>query len=414
MHRLRQIGFAVVWAIVMRAGSARAQSPAAAPQPVTAGFDNGFFVQSADGSTRLTLGLSAQADGRFSLDDPPPITDTFTLRKLRPTLTGRLTKYFEFKVMPDFGNGTAVVQDAYFDTIFSPAFRVRVGKDKTPVGYELLIGDSNLYFPERALASSLVPNRDLGVQAQGDLAGGRVTYAGGLVNGVPDGTSSTTDLDTNDDKDFAARVVVQPWRSANGSSALSGLGFHVGGSAGTQANGLPSFKTSVGQTYFSYASDVAADGQRTRVSPAAFYFYKSFGTFAEYVVSTQDVARHGVTQPVSNHAMEITVAYLLTGEAAGTGIPRVKRPFDPAAGQWGALQVLSRFSHLEIDGDVFVYNLQAPGSSGRADQWTFAANWYPVQFIKWYVTYERTTFDKNVVGARPIENVILFRAQVAF
>ena len=99
MHRLRQIGFAVVWAIVMRAGSARAQSPAAAPQPVTAGFDNGFFVQSADGSTRLTLGLSAQADGRFSLDDPPPITDTFTLRKLRPTLTGRLTKYFEFKVM---------------------------------------------------------------------------------------------------------------------------------------------------------------------------------------------------------------------------------------------------------------------------------------------------------------------------
>ena len=63
---------------------------------------------------------------------------------------------------------------------------------------------------------------------------------------------------------------------------------------------------------------------------------------------------------------------------------------------------------------MFVNNLQATGSSGRADQWTFAANWYPTQFIKWYVTYERTTFDKNAAGSRPIENVILFRAQLAF
>ena len=132
------------------------------------------------------------------------------------------------------------------------------------------------------------------------------------------------------------------------------------------------------------------------------------------MLSTQDVARAGVTQPVSNHANEITVAYLLTGEAAGTGMPRPKRPFDPSNGSWGALQVLSRYSHLEVDGDVFVNNLQAPGSSGRADQWTFAANWYPTQFVKWYVTYERTTFDKNVAGSRPIENVILFRAQLAF
>ena len=198
MQRLRQIGLAVVLVIVMRAGDAGAQT-SAAPQPVTTGFDNGFFIQSPDGATRLTLGFVAQTDGRFSVDDPLPIVNTFTIRKIRPTFTGRLTKFFEFKVMPDFGNGTTVIQDAYFDTRFSQAFRVRVGKDKTPVGYELLIGDASLYFPERALASSLVPNRDIGVQAHGDLAGGKLTYAGGLFNGIPDGTSSTTELDTNSD-----------------------------------------------------------------------------------------------------------------------------------------------------------------------------------------------------------------------
>jgi len=51
------------------------------------------------------------------------------------------------KVMPDFGNGTTVIQDAYFDLRLSPAFRIRAGKDKTPVGYELLISDAYLLFP---------------------------------------------------------------------------------------------------------------------------------------------------------------------------------------------------------------------------------------------------------------------------
>src|SRR5207249_2200082 len=110
-------------------------------------------------------------------------------------------------IMPDFGNGTAVMQDAYFDVRFSPKFRVRTGKDKTPVGYELLQGDAFVLFPERALASSLVPNRDIGVQVQGDLTP-KVFYAAGVFNGIPDGTSGPTELDANSDKDLAGRIVV--------------------------------------------------------------------------------------------------------------------------------------------------------------------------------------------------------------
>src|SRR5439155_15196864 len=113
-----------------------------------AGTD-GFTLRSNDGDHRLTFGLVAQTDGRFSLDNPKPITNTFTIRKIRPTLTGRVGKYFEFKVMPDFGSGTTIIQDAYFDIRFSRVFRVRIGKDKTPVGYELLQGDGYLLFPER-------------------------------------------------------------------------------------------------------------------------------------------------------------------------------------------------------------------------------------------------------------------------
>src|ERR1700704_2143177 len=88
---------------------------AAAPAPLQAGFQDGFFVQTANGDSRLDFGMVAQTDGRFSLDDPPQIIDPFTIRKVRPTLTGRIAKYFEFKIDPDFGNGTVVLEDAYFD-----------------------------------------------------------------------------------------------------------------------------------------------------------------------------------------------------------------------------------------------------------------------------------------------------------
>jgi phosphate-selective porin len=174
---------------------------AAASAPLQVGFHDGFFIETADGNTRLNIGLLAQTDGRFFVDESQPPTNTFLIRKVRPTFTGRIMKYFDFRVMPDFGNGTSVIQDANFDIRFSPKFRIRSGKDKVPVGYEWMIGDAYVVFPERSFVTDLVPNRDVGIQALGDLAGDRISYAGGVFNGVPDGTSSTTDTDTNRGKD---------------------------------------------------------------------------------------------------------------------------------------------------------------------------------------------------------------------
>jgi phosphate-selective porin OprO/OprP len=385
-----------------------------APDAASAASD-GFVIQFENGEYRLILGMVAQADGRFSLDDPKPIINTFTIRKIRPTFTGRITRWFSFKVMPDFGNGTTIVQDAYFDIRFSPAFRLRTGKDKTPVGYELLEGDAFLLFPERALASSLVPNRDIGIQAQGDLAGGKLFYAAGVFNGVPDGTSSTTELDTNNAKDVAGRVLVQPFKSAQApAGVLNGVGFQVGGSVGRQVGVLPSFKTSVGQTYFSYNTAAAASGVRKRISPAVFYYYKSFGAFGEYMRSAQPVATGGVETRVTNHAWEVTASILVTGEAASYNGVRPKHSFDPTKGHWGALQLLGRYTELTVDRAAFTAGLAAANASREARSFTIAANWYPTAYIKYYATFERTVFDGNAAGPRPAENVILVRAQLGF
>lgn len=216
-------------------------------------------------------------------------------------------------------------------------------------------------------------------------------------------------------KDLAGRIVLQPFRSTRTPTGrLNGLGFHMGGSVGRQVGPLPSFRTSVGQTYFSYAPGTTANGRRTRVSPAIFYYYRALGVFGEYMRSAQAVTKPGVTQDVSNHAWEITGSLVLTGEAATDRGVRPKNDFDPPNGHWGALQILGRYTTLTVDRDVFTTSLAAAGASRDAQSYTIAANWYPSAFIRYYARFERTVFDRDPDGPRPAENVILFRTQLSF
>ncbi len=392
--------------------AARAQTATPPSPPVTAGWQDGFFLQSANGENRLVLGLTAQFDARFPLDDQNVVPATFTIRKARPTFSGRIAKYFDFKLMPDFGAGAATLLDAYFDLRLSPKFRIRTGKGKTPVGYELLQGDPYLLFPERTLASALVPNRDVGIQVQGDLSP-RFSYSAGVFNGIPDGISSVTDVDTNGAKDVAGRLVWQPFHStATPTGPLNGLGFHLGGSTGKQAGPLSAFRTLAGQTYFSYLTDATAAGTHNRITPAIFYYYKSFGGFAEYVRSTYGIVRSDTRTDITNQAWEVTGSYVLTGEPASDRGIHPTHNFDPADGKWGAFQVAARYSELRIDPLVFNNGLATSTTNHRAGAFGAVLNWYPNSFLKYYATYETTSLRGGPSPRR--EHVLLFRAQLAF
>jgi phosphate-selective porin OprO/OprP len=159
-------------------------------------------------------------------------------------------------------------------------------------------------------------------------------------------------------------------------------------------------------------SGAAADGPRNRVSPAVFYFYRSFGGFAEYMRSSQVVAKSNAQTDVANHAWEVTGSYLVTGDIASYGIVRPRQNFDPAAGHWGALQIVARFTRLIVDQSAFEAGLAAANASREATSFTVAANWYPSAYIKYYATYERTVFSGG--AARPTEHAILFRTQLGF
>jgi phosphate-selective porin OprO and OprP len=386
----------------------------APPARVVAGQD-GIAIESGNGEYRLQIGLVVHADGRFAAqDENAQVVDTFAIRRLRPYLRGRILRRFEFYLNPDFG-GTLVVQDAYFDTILSPAFRIRAGKGKHPFGMERLHSASNLLFMDRALPTALAPNRDLGVQVLGDVKGGIFSYLAGVMNGVPDGGSA--DVDSNDGKDVSARVIVRPF-TRNVASRLRGLGVAFSGNTGNQsgAAALPSFRTqTLQQPYFSYATGAVASGRRTRYSPQLFFFGGRFGGWAEYVHTDVPVTRSGASDDIAAHAWQVAASWVLTRETAtdaAAGV-RPRAIFDPSTGHWGALQIAVRVHELEVERAVVDLGFAATGSSRKAQSWTVGLNWILTGNVKYVLNFERTVFDDNA-GARRPENGIAFRTQLNF
>lgn len=392
---------------------------------VTSGRD-GFSLRSADGAYQFRLRGYTQFDGRFFQDDEErPGVDTFLLRRVRPIFEGTVFKIFDFRIMPDFGGGQTVLQDAYIDGRFKPGLRVRAGKFKPPVGLERLQSGTDILFVERALPTNLVPNRDLGVQLFGDFSGGAIAYQVGVFNGVPDGGSG--DLDSNDGKDLAGRVFFQPFIA--GTSVAKNLGFGIAASTGEQegtvaAPGLPTLRTQAQQTFFGYRTDgtaagtTIADGDRTRVSPQLYWYTSRFGILSEYVVSQQEVTRGAVTEELEHDSWQVAASFTFGGSPSFRGV-QVKKPFDPAAGGWGALEIKARVAELDVDDDAFPLFASPTSAASLAESWGLGLNWYLNRSLRVYLDYEETSFEGGAAAGtltadRPDEKILFSRFQISF
>jgi phosphate-selective porin OprO/OprP len=396
-------------------------SPSPAPRaPFTAGYRNGFTLQSETGDFSLRLTGYLHADGRFAIaDDANLVTNQFLMRRVRPVLQGTVARYFDFFVVTDFGNAVSVVQDAYVDVHFTPKLRFRVGKMKTPFGIERLQSSQSLFFVERALPNNLVPNRDVGLQVHGELARGAIAYQAAILNGVPDG--GVADADLNDAKDLVGRVFLQPWRN-RGSSALKGLGFGVAATTGTASGPLRPYVSVSQVPIVVYPATVSADGDRRRWSPQASFFLGPVGLLAEYVQARHDVrkdesGRAATTAELTNSAWSVTASVLLTGEEASYGSVKPKDFFVPSAGKWGAVQLVARLNQLDVDEATFAAGYADPARSVRqARAWAVGVNWLFNTHVRYVLDYERTRFDGGAAGGadRPTENSVQTRLQLSF
>jgi phosphate-selective porin OprO and OprP len=387
---------------------------AARPQPrVTAG--PGFVILSTDSSFQFRPQAVVQTDGRFYGGGAQALgNSTFLLRRLRPIVEVTAWRYFTARLEPDYGQGTTVLYDAYTELRLWPAFGLRAGKAKTPVGLEQLQSDRDLPFVERGLPTNLVPVRDVGLQALGAIEQGILSYAVGVFNGVPDRTNA--DGDATNNKDVGARLFARPFARTSG--PLRNFGFGIAGSNGIDhgtlaAPALPSYVTPGQQTLFKYDS-ATAQGTRSRVNAQAYWYVGPVGVLSEYVVSSQRVARGAAAANIQNSAWQVEGSVYLTGEYAAFGTVTPRHPFDPAKHQWGALELSVRYSELTIDPDAFPTFALATQSVKEANAWGVDLTWRFAPAILLAVTYEVTQFTGGAtVGNRPDEHFLVTRVQEA-
>src|SRR5690606_36158197 len=359
-----------------------------------------------------------QGDGRFfTAGELPGSNDTFLLRTARPIFEGTLGKWVGYRFTPEFAGDSASIVDAYADLKFSPAATVRVGKFTSPVGLERLQSSSALSDIERALASELLPNRDIGVQLQGNLAGGKVSYAVGVFNGAVDGRDAAT---TNPDSrfEYAGRLFFEPLKGSD--SFWSGLGFGIGASVGdvegTGNSVLARYRTPGQQQFFGYRGAVEADGRRTRWSPQGYFYRNGFGLLAEYASSSQEVRVGGSTAELEHTSWQATASWVLTGEDASYRGVTPARPFAPGRDGWGAWELVAPHGQLEVADAAFPL-VPDPGIPARAAHaWVAGVNWYLNSNLKLVLNYLQTGFDGGAAGGADRENekAVFTRLQVAF
>jgi phosphate-selective porin OprO/OprP len=402
---------------------ARAKAAAATVPTVTATRD-GLSVRSADNAFNFRLHGNVQSDARFFGASGPvaPGSSTFLLRRVRPIFEATAYKYFALRLMPDFGNGQVALYDAYVEAKPNAALNLRVGKFKPPIGLERLQSATDVRFVERGLPTSLVPNRDVGVQLYGDLAQARVQYQVGAFDGAPD--AGAVDGDASTGKDVVGRVLFRPLATIR---SAPDVGFGIAGSSGTErgtltATGLGAYRTTGQLALFRYRADgtaantVLGDGRRTRVSPQGYLYVGPVGVLAEYVRSTHHVRRATSSAALISQAWQVSGGWVLTGERESyTGISP-DHPLDgSAAGGLGALELVARYGVLTTDANAFPTYADPGTQARRARAAGLGLNWRLTRGLLFAADYERTQLEgPDAAVVRSTEHAVLTRLQLGF
>lgn len=453
--------------------------------PIVKASEDGFGLQSADGQNVIKLRGLLQTDYRRfgsganevrnrtdarggSLN---PVTgfhdanDTWLARRLRPTIEGTVLGKYDFRITSEFAGGSASVVDAYIDARFNQALKVRIGKYKPFVGLERLQSGGDIKFVERSYVSNnILPNRDLGIAAYGEVLDSRLNYAFGLNNGVVDGGNISTGAAFNGKKEFTGRLFATPFKDSN--TLLAGLSFGLGATytnatgeknlnftdttaADGTRNGLPAYVTEGQQVFFRYSPAAIADGKHFRLAPQASYYLGSLGVIAEYARVAQGVSLAGggsvaaggaglnalsaavssvlpgSKKTLSHNAWEIAASYLVTGEEASSKGVRPKRNFDLDQGGWGAWELVGRYGEFNVDGNTFnnaggILARQTSAdttpalaeayadptlSARRAKTWTAGVNWYLSSNAKIVLNYAQTSFDGGATSGAAFNSI---------
>ena len=386
--------------------------------------DQAFFAQS--------------APNRAAVGD---VEDASAVRRLRLGGFGEVGEHVTYYVEVDFAQqgGTALADTFLTLTDLDqsglvPGDEARVGFFRQPVGMMGRMGARVIPFLERPLPFALTPFRQVGVGLNGFDEDSGLSWEG-TVYRFPSDTDGGV-LGDRGGYSTAGRL----------SARLGGRGdrdalLHLGLSGAFQSTADDAVRfRSRPETFAPESRGVTGSAGTTRAVPpfvdtgvlAAEYVHVAGAELAgragsawfrsEYLNTRIDAPGSGGPEPTFDgfYAM---AGLILTGEVLPYDLPTAtfgrvapSRPFDPGAGDWGAVEVLARVSTLDLS--------DAGVNGGELTDLSAGVNWYLTARCKFQFNYIRAFLNEPGTATGPLAgrtdvggsaaDVIAVRAQIDF
>jgi phosphate-selective porin OprO/OprP len=365
----------------LKAKEAAEALPAVSSEPDewTIKYSRGLQLNRNDGMAKIKIGGRIQADfaslhTNSELETAVPGGDGegVEFRRARFYMSGEAYKRIIWKSQIDFSTGAVVLADMYIgmkDLGFLGT--AKVGHQKEPYSLEELTSSKYITFMERPLPSVFDSVRNFGLSFSNTALDERITWSAGIF-ALTGSTGST--FSSSADLNVGGRITGLPLYEDEGRRLV-----HVGVSGAYQSRDDTAFRfrqrpeIHLAQRYLDTgnAPDLLSDGSGLlglEIATVCGPFHLS----SEWKQVWVDETIRGTSQAYGAY---VTAGYFLTGEhrpyktSNGTwiGVDPLE-PFDPANDQWGAFEIATRYSFVDVDEK----NLDG----GRGQNFGFALNWY--------------------------------------
>jgi phosphate-selective porin OprO/OprP len=434
----------------------------AANAKVSLGRNGKVLISSADGRNTFQPRILVQGDwASYSKNDVAGMAirnsgDNF--RRAWIGFQGKFAGDFGYKFIYDFGGtngdetyqtyinksltlastgaGTgAHIQSALitYKGILDP-FTFQIGAGAPPANLGDSTASDDLIFNERASPSQLARSLagDDGREGVGLYGNGNWWFASAFLTGDTAGKAPLI-APSNGQGAFVGRVAFFPWNDP-----ASNFSVHLGG------NYTDVFQPQETTNNLGVTSSPIALSDRpelrvdnfTLINSGAINATSAYSAGLEGAVSWGPfllegenfwlgIDRKSPAAGVSNPTFDgwyLDASWVLTGEyhAYNPATASYTRPspaygFDPAAGNWGAWEIASRYSDSDLDYHLHSLVVGDPVFGGHQKIWTGALNFYPNDILKFGLEWENVTVDNvALLGNDAKFNVVSVRSQVSF
>ena len=343
-------------------------------------------------------------------------------RRGRFGVDGKLFGDWDYSLLLDFGgsgtDGSTTLHELWIQYSGFKPFKVRVGAFAPNLGLEDAASTNGSLFPERPssaeVARSLAgADKRIGAQV---LANGDRWLVAAAVTGAKAADAATLDEQVG----YTFRVAGTPfygydWRIHLGANA-SLVTTPAQTTAGLYQIGLsdrPELR--VDGTQLVSTGGIDADSARHWGLEAAAQ-KKNLLIQGEYFDYTID-RRSGVALPDPHfHGWYVEGGWIVTGEArkynsatAAFDAPAIDHPFDLDGRDWGAWEVVGRYSMLDLNDE--------PVRGGEQTIWSGGVNWFPNSAVKFSLHYLDVSVERlNGAGQQAGQDyqAVNLRSQFAF